>query len=99
QDALNLRCYNQKQRFGFDLLYPIDRYVSGLRDPQVFDTKRCDDAGGCPIVPNPLFSPREASEPRDPSHVFLAGIVGVPWQDIATEASLDDPERLEYMTA
>jgi hypothetical protein len=30
EDALNLRCYQQKRRFGFDLLYPIERYVNGL---------------------------------------------------------------------
>lgn len=97
-DALNLRCYNQKQRFGFDLLYPIERYVAGLRDPLVHDTHRCD-ANGCPQVENPLFAVGTAPNPRDPSLVFLAGIVGVPWQDIATEASLGDPASLEYMTA
>lgn len=98
EDALNLRCYNQKQRFGFDLLYPIERYVAGLRDVQVYDYHKCD-ANGCPLVDNPLFAVRDAQNPRDPSLVFFAGIVGVPWQDIATEASLGDPELLEYMTA
>ncbi|HEY6724814.1 MAG TPA: hypothetical protein VI197_12330 [Polyangiaceae bacterium] len=99
EDALNLRCHNQKQRFGLDLLYPIDRYVAGLRDPLVYDTHRCSAGGDCPLATNPLFDPRGEGNPRDPSLIFLAGIVGVPWQDIATEASLSDPERLEYMTA
>jgi hypothetical protein len=31
--------------------------------------------------------------------VFLVGIVGVPWQDIATEETLDDPTALEYLSA
>src|SRR6188768_815564 len=28
-DALNLRCSQQRQRFGLDLLYPTERYVAG----------------------------------------------------------------------
>lgn len=98
-DALNLRCWNQKQRFGFDLLYPIERYVAALRDPQIYDTHRCDASGNCPLVQNPLFDVRDASSPRDQSLVFLAGIVGVPWQDIANDASLADATRLEYLSA
>ena len=34
-DNLNLRCFNQKQRFGIDLLYPTERYVSGFGDGTV----------------------------------------------------------------
>jgi hypothetical protein len=40
----------------------------------------------------PLMIPRS-----DSSLVFLAGIVGVPWQDIATDESLSDPNVLEYL--
>lgn len=98
-DSLNLRCYNQKQRFGFDLLYPVERYVAALSSPIVYDTHLCDTNGDCPPVQNPLFDPRGAANPRDPSQIFLAGIVGVPWQDIATDASLADPNTLEYLTA
>ncbi len=98
-DSANLRCYDQKRRFGFDLLYPIERYVAGLRDPVVYDTHRCDAAGNCPQVTNPLYDVRGAPSPRDQSLVFLAGIVGVPWQDIATTESLGNPALLEYMTA
>ncbi|HEY3236196.1 MAG TPA: hypothetical protein VGJ84_15875 [Polyangiaceae bacterium] len=29
-DPLNLRCWDQKRRFGLDLLYPVSRYVEGL---------------------------------------------------------------------
>jgi len=97
QDAFNLRCFKQKQRFGVDLLYPIERYVGALTQAEVYDTHRCDQ-GECPLVPNPLFAPRSGSAPRDPTLVFLAGIVGVPWQDIATEASLMDPTTLEFMS-
>ena len=36
---------------------------------------------------------------RDSSLVFLAGITGVPWQDIATDNTLTDPKALKYKTA
>lgn len=98
-DAANLRCFDQKRRFGFDLLYPIERYVAGLTDPTVADTHRCDANNNCPVVTNPLYDVRGAPSPRDKSLVFFAGIVGVPWQDIATAESLADAEKLEYMTA
>ena len=94
-DSLNLRCYDQKQRFGFDLLYETQRYVTGLTSPtlplQSDPTK---------TVANPLYSPGSSGKPpRDPSLVFLAGIVGVPWQDIATADSLASPTTLTYLTA
>jgi hypothetical protein len=75
-DPLALRCFHQKQRFGVDFLYDVDRYVQGLTAPTV-----ADRAGQ--VVTNPIFDPGTAPQPRDPSLVLLAGIVGVPWQDIA----------------
>jgi hypothetical protein len=92
EDPLNLRCYQQKQRFGFDLLHSTQRYVNGLTQGLI-----PNQAGD--LVPNPLFVPGEMSTSRNRSLVFLAGIVGVPWQDIATPETLDDPAALEYMTA
>jgi hypothetical protein len=80
QDAVNLRCWEQKRRFGIDFLYPIQRYVDALTSVQIQNR-----AGQ--VVPNPLFSDLnpmdELRNIRDPGLVFLAGIVGVPWQDIA----------------
>ena len=84
-DALNLRCFKQKQRFGFDLLYPLNRYVDGLYEATI----RNRDGE---MVANPLYVAAEGKVPRDKSLVFLAGIVGVPWQDIAanvTDAQLN----------
>ncbi|MFZ5894382.1 MAG: hypothetical protein ACOY0T_25190 [Myxococcota bacterium] len=78
EDALNLRCYKQKQRFGFDLLYPLSRYVDGLYESEIENRDRQK-------VANPLFVAGPGSVPRDKSLVFLAGIVGVPWQDIAVD--------------
>jgi hypothetical protein len=79
-DALNLRCYKQKQRFGFDLLYPTSRYVDGLYESQIRNRSG-------QMVANPLFAAGAGAVPRDKSLVFLAGIVGVPWQDIAVNAN------------
>jgi hypothetical protein len=81
-DDVNLRCWDQKRRFGIDFLYPIDRYVTGLTSPQV--PNRVGD-----MVPNPIFSDLDPtdgdSNVRDASLVFLAYITGVPWQDLAND--------------
>jgi len=93
KDTTNLRCYNQHQRFGFDLLYGTDRYVEALTSTKI----RLQSTGE--VVTNPLFDNTGSKKAaRDPSLVFLAGIVGVPWQDIADEASLKGP-GLTYLTA
>jgi len=85
EDSTNLRCYRQQQRFGMDLLYPLDRYVAGLSSTEV--TTRSGRA-----VQNPLFA-----SGRSPGLVVLATIVGVPWQDLAKDT--DDFEGFELMTA
>jgi hypothetical protein len=80
-DDVNLRCWEQKRRFGIDFLYPIDRYVAGLTQPVVPDQQ-----GN--MVPNPIFSvlnPQAGTGVRDPSLVYLAALVGVPWQDVARD--------------
>jgi hypothetical protein len=88
EDSLNLRCYRQKERFGIDLLYPIERYVDGLSKPQLTDRDG-------QVVPNPLFS-NPSGIPRDPGMVYLAGIVGVPWQDLAVDAQASNIEYRNY---
>lgn len=79
EDDTNLRCWNQKRRFGKSALYPVERYVNAFTqakiDPAadnlaVTDVKKAVD--------NPLFSDQRGSD-----LVFVAGIVGVPWQAIA----------------
>ena len=93
-DCLGLRCFDQKRRFGLDFLHPIERYVEGLTNVTV--TTRAGD-----LVANPLYSDLQqgTAVARDVSLVFLAGIVGVPWQDLATIDTLSDPNRLTYMTS
>ena len=99
EDSANLRCFDQKRRFGIDFLYPVDRYTQALTSPLV--PNRQGD-----LVPNPIFSDLDPTDNvttvRDPGLVVIAGIVGVPWQAIArdptnlslgfkTAAELDQP--------
>ena len=112
----NIRCWNQKRRFGYDFLYPTSRYVVALTKKtlcpdQTFGDMDCDCAfanrigaacdKGSREMPNPLYSTvagvlnngqsiadyPNAIPRADNSSIFLAGIVGVPWQDIGTTAS------------
>ena len=93
-DSQSLRCYDQRHRFGIDLLYETSRYVDALTKT----TLPLQSAPGT-FVKNPLFTGAASGRgPRDPSLVYLAGIVGVPWQDIADEPSLTGP-GLTYLTA
>jgi hypothetical protein len=75
EDPLNLRCFDQKRRFGIDFLFAIDRYVDGLTLPTVADRH-----GN--VQPNPLFVAN-----RSPELVMVTGIAGVPWQDIAISST------------
>jgi len=82
-DGQNLRCYQQKRRFGVDFLYPTQRYVNALTQFQLcwnaldLSTEGCADAD---LRDNPLFTGG-----RLPSLVFLGGIIGVPWQAIQAD--------------
>lgn len=74
EDPLNLRCFDQKRRFGVDFLHPVERYVTGFSELTI------EDRDGEP-VDNPLFEGG-----RDPSMFVFAGILGVPWQDVAVDS-------------
>lgn len=82
-DNINLRCWDQKRRFGLDFLYPIDRYV------QAFTQANVTNAAG-EVVPNPIFTDLDPSDSisaiRPASQVLVTGIVGVPWQNIARDS-------------
>ena len=99
EDQLNLRCFDQKRRFGIDFLYPIGRYVSGLRDPLV--RVKWNDQDPSTRVPNPIFSNLQggSTPPRDQSMVRLGGLLGLPHQLIDATAPGDPPGTLRYMTA
>jgi hypothetical protein len=85
EDDLNLRCMNQKARFGFDLLYPVQRYIDGLTAAWV--PRRSNGA----LVANPIYESKDGTAPRSPEQVLLLGIVGVPWQDVSDADSLSNP--------
>ena len=96
-----LRCYDQVNRFGHDFLYPLDRYRDGLTSALI--PNRAGE-----LVQNPLFmdlNPADGdSSVRTPDLVFLAGIVGVPWQDIARDPTdlkqgFKRPDELTQVTA
>ena len=82
EDAVNLRCFDQKRRFGIDFLYPVDRYIDALSASVI--PNRAGE-----LVPNPIFSDLDPDDNvtaiRDPGLVVLASIVGVPWQDVARD--------------
>ncbi len=82
EDNIGLRCWDQKRRFGVDALYPIDRYT------QAFTRATISNRAGS-LVPNPIFSDLDPSDAittiRGPEQILIAGIVGVPWQDIARD--------------
>ncbi|HMA92958.1 MAG TPA: hypothetical protein VKP30_09745, partial [Polyangiaceae bacterium] len=113
----NLRCFDQKRRFGHDFLFPTQRYVNALRLPKIcpyqnYGTLDCDckDAQGNALPDcfpgqefnNPLFDASYSGQDSTTtgrtgaSMVFLAGIVGVPWQDIAERDSLEPSAELRY---
>lgn len=96
EDHLNLRCFQQKRRFGVDYLYPVERYSNALKLPFICpysDTLHPDDCGADQTVRNPLYSDLTGGGalPRSDSLVFFAGIVGVPWQDLAVLGEDGDP--------
>jgi hypothetical protein len=90
-EPANLRCFQQRKRFGKDFLQPLSRYVDGLTLPQIYN-RRGEQ------VPNPIFAAPVGVASRDRSLVYLAGITGVPWQDVSDEASWSDPRRLRYLS-
>lgn len=91
EDDSFLRCFEQKRRFGIDFLYPVQRYVDGLTKPTV--PNRAGE-----LVPNPIFAANADGDVRSKDHVLLAGIVGVPWQDVSTRESWNGT-TLEYLSA
>jgi hypothetical protein len=100
-DGQNLRCYQQKRRFGVDFLYPTQRYVNALTQATLCSSATDLSTNGCDAAdlhPNPLFRMG-----RSPLRVFLAGIIGVPWQAISTDKEpsgrlIGSPDILRFKT-
>jgi hypothetical protein len=91
-DSSHVRCFDQQRRFGVDLLYPVERYIDGLTQKTIVDSVTGEE------VPNPLFVSPSGTVRRN-DLVYFAGIVGVPWQDIATPETLKNPNELSYLRA
>jgi len=96
EDNINLRCWDQKRRFGIDFLWPTSRYVEGVTQLSVSDRH-----GN--VVANPLFTDLNTDDDnsavRDPGLVFVAGIVGVPWHDIARQTDSGLPDLINGLDA
>jgi hypothetical protein len=112
-DEANARCVKNRQRFGLDFLYPTQRYVDGLTNSTVIDNQTGAvvnnpllagfevelGADGLPLALRANGEPNEKLK-RPEGLVFFAGIVGIPWQDLATEETLDaNSDELEFLTA
>jgi len=84
EDNANMRCFDQKRRFGIDFLYPTERYVDAFKQPRIANREG-------ELVANPLYPEIDLDKGilnvRTPDLVFFAGVVGVPWQDIARDPS------------
>jgi hypothetical protein len=103
----NLRCYDQKRKYGYDYLYPVQRYVLGLTSPWLpegFDEQGrplVNDQGEIRFAKNPLYSEPvdDNGNVRSKDQVFFVGIVGVPWQDVATPETRDAAGQLDLIPA
>jgi hypothetical protein len=97
-DHPNLRCFNQKQRFGVDYLLPVERYSNALTEPQICppvysDTLEVEGCASDPVT-NPIF----AGE-RPANWIVFGNILGAPWQDLAVSADEGDPLELRSTNA
>lgn len=89
-DHANLRCFEQKRRYGVDFKYPAQRYVNALSAVTI-DPADPSYGGPGASTPNPLFAGG-----RDPSQISFLTMGGVPWQDVVVDP-LDVESR--YRTA
>jgi hypothetical protein len=103
----NLRCFDQKRKYGYDYLYPVQRYVLGLTSPWLpegYDERGrplTEPDGSVRFLKNPLYSQPldDDGNVRSKQQVFFVGIVGVPWQDVATDATRDVAGQLDLIPA
>ena len=113
-DALNLRFFHDKERFGIDPQFPIARYVSALTNPRVPDSAHERDGFGnyapAPDCTNPLFAAELPSGgagelcalapgPRQPGQVFFAILGGVPHQLLQADPSNPDSPQKPSLSA
>ncbi len=85
QDPLNLRCWDQRRRFGEDWLFPVQRYVDALTSSTIVSRSGT-------LVDNPLFK-----NGRTPDMISVLTLAGVPWQLITTPESQADDEVMSFL--
>lgn len=100
EDSPNLRCFQQKRRFGADFLFPTERYVTALTQSRICPSDTNLGVAGAnfcnsgELTSNPLWV--NGNVQRPPGRVFFATIAGVPWQDLAVDP---DAEVVTYRDA
>lgn len=83
EDHQNLKCWDQKRRYGVEFRYPTARYVNALSAAEIDPaSSSLQVVVGGPRQANPLFAGG-----RSASQVALATVVGVPWQDLVVDPS------------
>ncbi|MFO0618366.1 MAG: hypothetical protein U0414_37580 [Polyangiaceae bacterium] len=91
EDSVNLRCWHEQQKYGFNALYPVARYINAFGQLAISldnpDGSLSSADGKYKTIPNPLFTSQ-----RGPELVFVAGIVGVPWQAVAKKDGSGNPD-------
>lgn len=85
-DPLNLRCFDQKRRFGKDWRFPIERYTEALRSPKIVTRSGKE-------VDNPLFA-----EGRTPDMVNVMVLSGTPWQLLTTAESKAKENVMDFLS-
>ncbi len=85
EDQANLRCWEQKRRYGVDFLFPVERYENALSETMIAPDAPDLSVGPTGGVPNPLFAGG-----RSPELVSLTAVVGVPWQDLVADPTNPD---------
>jgi hypothetical protein len=80
-DAINLRPFDQVQRYGKSFLWPVQRYVDALTKPQFIGSDG-------KLAPNALFAGGRSTD-----RVVVAGIVGVP--KVLVSETDGSPKKLE----
>jgi len=87
---------SHKARYGIEFFYPPSRYVAALTSATV-----ANNLGT--MVQNPIYSVldpvHDPGPVRDPTLVFYAAIVGVPWQLIARQTAAGVPDLINGVNA
>jgi hypothetical protein len=84
-DDPNLRCWDERQRFGQDWLFAVERYTDSLTSSTVVTRSGA-------TVPNPLLA-----DGRSADAISVLIIAGTPWQFITTPESITNQGVMDFM--